>query len=175
MGNPIPHDEKPFCFHICTVRRLSTLLHALHECWVMAPSRVGSVPRKAEIIITSSLNNRTAVSTWMMGLDQNTHPFEGWTTFRNARRPVRSSALCETGKTERPRSHRAHRGAADSSVGGVRAPGSGFSGAAFRPPNANQQNLVCPRRGRRTAAPGARQGRPAHHVWRQDRGSCQCV
>ena len=42
----------------------------------MAPSRVGSVPRKAEIIITSSLNNRTAVSTWMMGLDQNTHPFE---------------------------------------------------------------------------------------------------
>jgi len=101
----------------------------------MAPSRVGSVPRKAEIIITSSLNNRTAVSTWMMGLDQNTHPFEaerpsGTLDGRCARVPcVKPERL-----SDREATARTEHGAADSSVGGVRAPGSGFSGAAFRPP-----------------------------------------
>jgi hypothetical protein len=130
----------------------------------MAPSRVGSVPRKAEIIITSSLNNRTAVSTWMMGLDQNTHPFEaerpsGTLDGRCARVPcVKPERMSD----REGRSHRAHRGAADSSVGGVRAPGSGFSGAAFRPPMPISK-IWCVHDAVGARRPGARQGRPAHH------------
>jgi hypothetical protein len=40
----------------------------------MAPSRVGSVPRKAEIIIIFKPNS--GLDMGLMGLDQNTHPFE---------------------------------------------------------------------------------------------------
>ena len=91
----------------------------------MAPSRVGSVPRKAEIIITSSLNNRTAVSTWMMGLDQNTHPFEaerpsGTLDGRCARVPcVKPERLSDREATARTEVGGAAE-SADSSAGGVR-------------------------------------------------------
>jgi hypothetical protein len=69
MGNPIPHHEKPFT----SAPFADYLLYYMHdmsvESWLRRVSGLYPGKRKS----SSSLNNRTAVSTWVMGLDQNSH------------------------------------------------------------------------------------------------------